>query len=292
VGKAGLGGGDISTSLEKRGVPTGVAVPLALGASLAIPGGGEIKTLKKMDELGDVPKITTTVMDLTDQPVAIKAWNDIAGVAQQKILSKPDGKKVFQSLFDGAQELTNLADDALPQFKAIVTDIASKTKGNPKITQNKTVGRMIEKAVLEYNDIIKPQIIDGKSIGVVDSLRGTVIIPDTRAFEESIAPFIQKNFDLFRKVKNNFYGKSYQQGLANIIMPNGSISEIQFLSPEMWNAKIVQQGHEIYKKSRTILNQSDAKPYYEMMNRLYGKALKDEQARYAKEAAGKSVIRL
>lgn len=158
-------------------------------------------------------------------------------------------------------------------FKNKLEQITKKGGWETNAGPVKKVERATDKIINDYN---------GQLYELRDSLRGVVLISDPNDPAE-LAKIKKTVTNVFGGIERDKPGldrpTGYISNMLNVEMKNGIVAEVQVTTPEMWDAKIVKGGDEMYKIVRAKA------PGWEKvekeMNALYQKARDDTKRRLA-----------
>jgi hypothetical protein len=201
-----------------------------------------------------------------------------AAIAQYKKAEPPDplttkqradGEQLLEPVFEAARRNKDAFDATLDRIGESVNGFAKK----PAI---KKPYRAVTKLVLEN---------DGDVEGMKDLLRGTIVVNSLEDVQDTIDK-IGKVYG-FDRIKNrllisvtNAKGETvegkplytgYQDVLTNVVLPDGTIAEIQISTPEMVAAKSL--GHQIFSFEREMPESPVKSRMVEIQKQIYAEGL-------------------
>lgn len=210
-----------------------------------------------IDKTHDLPKILAAGVDA--------AVLDRAGAFVKKHYSKKPDAQVSDADMARAEEMLKpkleLADQAKNGYDQMVLDVAEASNSlGVLLAPLKTIGRAAVKLVNDEKFDVD---------GIKDLLRSTVVVSKLTDAQKVIDE-ISKRFKIMR-IKNrsmtDLHGHNlkdedrmrfggYADVLVNVIMPNGTVAEIQINTPLMSAAKS-EDGHKLYEIYRDLDQDSD-----------------------------------
>ena len=201
-----------------------------------------------------------------------------AAIAQYKKAEPPDplttkqradGERLLEPMFEAARRNKDAFDATLDRIGESVNGFAKK----PAI---KKPYRAVTKLVLEN---------EGDVEGMKDLLRGTIVVNSLEDVQDTIDK-IGKVYG-FDRIKNrllisvtNAKGETvegkplptgYQDVLTNVVLPDGTIAEIQISTPEMVAAKSL--GHQIFSFEREMPESPVKSRMVEIQKQIYSEGL-------------------
>jgi hypothetical protein len=209
-----------------------------------------------------------------------------AAIAKYKKAEPPDpltkkeralGEKLLQPLYDGAKRNK-------PEFDKTLDRIGEEVNGYAKKPGIKKPYRAVTKLATETF---------WKTDEIKDLLRGTIVVNTLEEAQDAIDK-IGKVYD-FDRIKNRLSidlvdskgaaleGKplptGYQDVLTNVVLPDGTVAEIQISTPEMLAAKHL--GHEIYAFEREMPDSPVKAKMVELQRKIYSEGLGAYEGRAA-----------
>ena len=158
-----------------------------------------------------------------------------------KTLSGP-GRSVIEPFSKQIEPLAQKAEAYDLKFKEQIGKIAKETGLDLQNGKSKTTERAAQKILSDYN---------GKISDMRDWNRSVFFIDDPAKLD-AFTQAVKKEFPIDR-IKNNFDSTQdeYKKAIINVKTPNGLTAEVQVTTPEMWRAKKVLGGDDLYHKIRT-----------------------------------------
>lgn len=208
-----------------------------------VGGGGGATTQPGKTTTGSDPTSTEPVAKRTDITQNLGAEYD------------PQARQPVTDL----EQLYKLSRKAEPAFQKTVEEFAQKFGGKVVYQPAETAepgSRMKNRVSAERK--VKGEY-KGDASQIRDVLRATVVFDDTARTREAVADFVANN-DVTR-VKDRFMTPmgGYRDLMLNYRMPDGLITELQFNSTNLLEAKN-GEGHKLYKATQELTRKSERSP--------------------------------
>jgi hypothetical protein len=185
---------------------------------------------------------------------AVKSLAPSVGKMAEEYLSKSDLKRLPENQRDTLIGLYDKALETKPEFDSIGQEIASQINGEYMAVPIKKSGRLVDKALGDYNgDVTKTK----------DLVRSTIIV-DTPEQAAQVLNLIRQRFSVRSENFRNLLDESvdaplgYRDAKMNVEI-NGTVAEIQVNFREMLKAKkeLYPLYEELRKLERTIMSRPD-----------------------------------
>jgi hypothetical protein len=185
--------------------------------------------------------------------------------------------------YEDVDSLYEAAKKAEPEFMSTVEDFAQKLGGKVIYPPPSSVepGTRTMKARHSAERKMRDEL-DGQANQVKDVLRATVVFEDCLQTREAVAEFITVH-DAVR-VKDRFVEPlgGYRDLMLNFRTSDGTLTELQFNSPKLLEAKF-GEGHKLYEKTRALRAQAPSRENDAMIlglsaesERLYSEAYEQD----------------
>ncbi|HEX5461878.1 MAG TPA: hypothetical protein VFX20_18080 [Steroidobacteraceae bacterium] len=237
-------------------IPKREPLQVALGAD------GRLRVIDGKSTLGALRQV-----GVTHAPVELVHGTGTAGEELGKL--KPEAGRKLARMYVGANE-------ALPQFRVSLEQLAQETGTRVRIAPLKGLGRAVEKAQLDYV---------GDPSKLKDLVRGAIEV-DSEAEARAVLDGIEQHFEVLSRGRRNLLDLNapepldgYRDAKLNVRLENGTIAEIQVHVPEMLAAKEEGGGHKLYQlrrlldEKKTELTPEEQKRFDELnaqMRAIYG----------------------
>ena len=213
---------------------------IARDGEAAVPVRGAGQGLQKQAlAQGGQPLKTLAVTDVIPEDVLSHVRNLLGERPAIQKTGLPEDVMVKATLM--LKPLVEAANRNKPAYDKALAEIAREIGGVPLTVAVKGAERSAVKLVDEN------QFDTSK---MMDLLRGTILV-STEAEARSAIAAISKRFKLARAPKDRFARptrEGYRDIMVNPVMPDGTVTEILIMTPEMFAAKDL--GHEIYNHLR------------------------------------------